>query len=84
MSAANANRIIHTTPDQGVDLHAGLTLLLQQGNAPSQAKRISIFSMFQQAADGSSSMKKRPFLVKISVRINNRAFKLSVYGNCMS
>jgi hypothetical protein len=42
MSTANANQVIRTTRDQGVELHTGLTLLLRPGNTPSQAKRIAL------------------------------------------
>jgi hypothetical protein len=42
MSTANANQVIRTTRDQGVELHTGLTLLLRPGNTPSQAKQIAL------------------------------------------
>jgi hypothetical protein len=42
MSTANANQVIRTTQDQGVELHTGLTLLMRPGNTPSQAKQIAL------------------------------------------
>ncbi|RLA41079.1 MAG: hypothetical protein DRR42_25075 [Gammaproteobacteria bacterium] len=36
---------------QAVDLHAGLSLLLQLGNGPSQAKKKATFSMLQRAVE---------------------------------